>query len=397
MRDMARHPSRRRLLAAALTAAFITAGAFVGPAAAAPGNAHIALALRASGLSKPVYVTTANDGTGRLFIVEQEGRIRVYKNGAILPTPFLSIVGQVTGGTERGLLGLAFHPSFKTNRKFYIYFTDIDGNSRVREYLASTGNPDVAQTSYRTIMLIYQPYTYHKAGNLQFGKGGYLFIPTGDGGGAGDPGNRAQSIDTLLGKILRIDVDHSTATKNYTSPSTNPYAAIPGRNEIWQLGLRNPWRISFDRLNGDLWIADVGQEKWEEIDRAVKTISGPGRGFNWGWRVMEGTHCYLPSSGCNRTGKKLPVVEYAHDSGRCAVVGGYVYRGAAIPALYGGYLFGDFCTGEVWVITASAPAPAPKTLLLDTDFTLSSFGQDAAGELYVLDYGNGRLYQVVAG
>ena len=364
--------------------------------AAAPSDARIRLALRAGGLSNPVFVTSARDGTGRLFIVEQGGRIRIYKDGKILSTPFLSITTQVSKGYEQGLLGLAFHPEYKTNRRLFINFTDVNGDTIVREYRASSTNPNVVATSTaRHIIKIGQPYDNHNGGMLAFGPDGYLYIGMGDGGSGGDPGNRAQRVDSLLGKMLRIGINSSTSTKNYRTPSTNPYVGKPGWNEIWQIGLRNPWRFSFDRANGNLWIADVGQGQWEEIDRAVNTSSGPGRGVNWGWKVMEGFHCFSPSSGCSTTGKTRPVLEYDHSSGRCSVTGGYVYRGSAIPLLVGGYVFGDYCSGEIWVVNATATSPATKTRLLDTSLTISSFGEGGSNELYVLDRGGGNLYAIV--
>ena len=365
-------------------------------AAAAPTDARIRVALLASGLSKPVFVTSARDGTGRLFIVEQTGTIRIFRNGALLPTPFLSIGSQVSKGGEQGLLGLAFSPGFTTNRKLYVNFTDVNGDTVIRQYRTSSTNPNaVATSSAITILKIAQPYDNHNGGMLAFGRDGYLYIGMGDGGSGGDPGNRAQSTGTLLGKMLRINVNGTTSTRNYLIPSTNPYVGRTGRDEIWQIGLRNPWRFSFDRVTGDLWIGDVGQSRYEEIDRAIRTTSGPGRGINWGWRVLEGRHCYNPSTGCSTTGKTMPVLEYAHDSGRCAVTGGYVYRGTKVPALVGGYVFGDYCTGEIWVMNGTAASPASKTLLLDTDMTISSFGEGAAGELYVLDLGGGRLFEIL--
>ena len=367
-------------------------------AAAAPTDANIRLALRAGGLSKPVFLTSARDGTGRLFIVEQTGRIRIYKDGKVLTTPFLSITTQVSNGFEQGLLGLAFHPNYTTNRKLYINFTDVNGDTIVREYRASSTNPNVVATSTsRQILKIAQPYDNHNGGMLAFGPDGYLYIGTGDGGDGGDPGNRAQRIDTLLGKILRINVNGSTSTRNYLFPSTNPYVGRDGRNEIWQIGLRNPWRFSFDRANGNLWIGDVGQRNWEEVDRAVRTSSGAGRGINWGWRVLEGFHCYNPSTGCSTSGKTMPVAEYDHSGGRCSVTGGYVYRGTLIPELVGGYVFADYCSGEIWVINSTATSPASEVRLLDTNATISSFGENAAGELYVLDRDGGNLYAVVQG
>jgi glucose/arabinose dehydrogenase len=363
----------------------------------APTDAKIALARRAGGLSKPIFITSARDGTGRLFIVEQTGRIKIYKDGAVLATPFLSIGSQVSDGYEQGLLGLAFHPKFKTNRKLYVNFTDNNGDTVVREYKASSSNPNVVATSTaRTIIKIAQPYDNHNGGHLAFGPDGYLYIGMGDGGSAGDPGNRAQNKDVLLGKLLRLNVNGSSSAHNYLFPSGNPYIGVAGRNEIWQIGLRNPYRFSFDRANGNLWIGDVGQGSWEEIDRATRTSSGAGRGTNWGWRVMEGRHCYKPSTGCSTSGKTLPLLEYDHGNGRCAVTGGYVYRGANIPALVGGYVFADFCSGEIWVVNANASSPASRTLLLDTSSQISGFGENAAGELYVLDLG-GTLYAIVKG
>jgi glucose/arabinose dehydrogenase len=316
-------------------------------------------------------------------------------SGKLLATPFLSIPSLVSTGGEQGLLGLAFHPSFRTNHKLYIDYTDVNGNTVIREYRTSSTNPNVVATSTaRTILKIAQPYANHNGGMLAFGKDGYLYIGMGDGGSAGDPGNRAQSTGTLLGKILRINVNGSTSTKNYLVPSTNPYVGRTGLDEIWQLGLRNPWRFSFDRATGDLWIGDVGQSKYEEVDRAIRTTNGPGRGVNWGWRQLEGFHCYNPSTGCSTSGKKMPLLEYAHDSGRCSITGGYVYRGSRIPALVGGYLFADYCTGEIWVVN---PANAAKARLLDTDMMISSFGENESGELYVVDHAGGKIYLIAQG
>jgi glucose/arabinose dehydrogenase len=364
--------------------------------AGAPTSARIKLSLRASGLTRPVFVASARDATARLFIVEQGGKIKVWKDFQTYATPFLNISSQVSKGGEQGLLGLAFHPSFKTNRKLYVNFTDLNGDTVIREYKVSSTNPNVVATSTaRTILKISQPYDNHNGGSLAFGPDGYLYIGMGDGGSSGDPGNRAQNKDSLLGKMLRINVNSTTSTTNYTTPTSNPYYGVAGRNEIWQIGLRNPWKFSFDRANGNIWIGDVGQGKWEEIDRGLKTSSGAARKANWGWRLMEGMHCYNPSSGCNTTGLWWPLLEYAHDNGRCSVTGGYVYRGKNIPVLVGGYVFADYCSGEIWVIDSAAARPAPKTLLLDTDMTITSFGEGGSNELYVLDHGGGRLYAIL--
>jgi glucose/arabinose dehydrogenase len=367
-------------------------------AAAAPSDARIKLSLRTAGLSDPVFVTSARDGTDRMFIVEQTGRIRIYVNGAVRSTPFLSIGTSISNGSEQGLLGLAFHPSFKTNHKLYINYTNTAGDTVIREYRTSSSNPNVVDKSTgRTILKIDQPYANHNGGMLAFGRDGYLYIGMGDGGDGGDPQDRAQNVNSLLGKLLRIDVNHSTSTTAYRSPSTNPYVGTAGRDEIWEIGLRNPWRFSFDRSNGNLWIGDVGQDAWEEVDRAIATSSGAGRKVNWGWDDMEGRHCYEPMAGCRTSGRTLPLAEYGHANGRCAVTGGYVFRGARVPALVGGYVFADYCSGEIWVVSSGASSPATKTLLLDTSYQISGFGESAGGELYVLDHAGGAMYLVVQG
>jgi glucose/arabinose dehydrogenase len=369
------------------------AGAATPPAAPAPGS--ISLTRVVGGLDKPVFVTSARDGSGRLFIVEKSGRIRILAGGTLRSIPFLNLSASVSKGSEQGLLGLAFHPRFATNRRFFVNYTNLSGDTVIREYKASATDPNrVEAGSGRTIIKINQPYANHNGGMIAFGPDGYLYIGMGDGGSAGDPGNRAQNKDSLLGKMLRINVNGSTSTRNYLIPSSNPYVGKPGRNEIWQRGLRNPWRWSFDRSTGNLWIGDVGQRRYEEVDRAVKTSTGAGRGVNWGWRVMEGFHCYSPASGCNRTGKKLPVLEYSHAAnGRCAVTGGYVYRGSAVTALRGWYVYGDYCSGEIFAVAAGASSPASPVRLLDTDLLISSFGESAGGELYVVDLA-GTLYRV---
>jgi glucose/arabinose dehydrogenase len=395
MRAMIRTLIRRcsALVAAAALVALTTS-----VAAAAPTSAKIALQLRASGLSEPVYVTSARDGTGRLFIVEQTGRIKILKSGTVYTSPFLNIASQVSGAEEQGLLGLAFDPHFTSNRKLYIDFTDVNGNTVIRQYRTSSTNPNlVATSSARTILKISQPYANHNGGMLAFGPDGYLYIGMGDGGSGGDPGNRAQSTGTLLGKILRINVNGTTSTRNYLIPSSNPYVGRTGLDEIWQLGLRNPWRFSFDRSTGNLWIGDVGQSRWEEVDRAVRTSSGAGRGVNWGWHVLEGFACYSPSTGCSTAGKTMPVLAYDHSNGRCAVTGGYVSRGPAVPALNGGYVFADYCSGEIFVINSTAGSRPTPVRLLDTSLTISSFGEDSVGNLYLLDHGGGALYAIVPG
>jgi glucose/arabinose dehydrogenase len=363
----------------------------------APLAARLKLTRVATGLVGPLFVTSPADGTHRLFIVEKPGRIRVVVGGRLLAAPFLSLVGTVSTGGEQGLLGLAFDPAFRTNHRFYVDFTDVNGNTVIRAYRASATSPNrVLAGSGRTLLTIGQPYANHNGGMLAFGPDGYLYIGMGDGGSGGDPGNRAQSKVTLLGKILRIDVNGTTATTRYRIPATNPFVGRYGLDQIWQLGLRNPWRFSFDRANGNLWIGDVGQDRYEEIDRAVRTSTGAGRGFNWGWHVMEGFHCYSPATGCGTAGLQRPLLEYSHSTnGRCAVTGGYVYRGARIPSLAGWYVFGDYCSGEVLAVPSTASSnPAPVTLFgTGSGRLVSSFGQDWAGELYVVDL-RGTVYRI---
>jgi glucose/arabinose dehydrogenase len=369
-----------------------------GQAAAAPTGSTIALQ-KLVDLAQPVLAIGAGDGSNRLFIVQKSGRIRVMKNGALLATPFLDISSLVSKGGEQGLLGLAFSPHFATNHRLYVDYTNAAGDTVIREYRTGA-NPDVVNpATARHVLTVNQPYDNHNGGMLAFGKDGYLYVGMGDGGSGGDPGNRAQNINQLLGKILRIDVNGYTATRGYRIPRGNPYVGRTGRDEIWQRGVRNPWRFSFDKATGALWIADVGQGSYEEVDRVVRTSTGPGRGVNWGWHVMEGSHCFQPSSGCNRTGKALPLTEYSHAAnGRCAVSGGYVYRGTAIAALAGWYVYGDYCSGEVWAVSSTAARPAtPVTLLgAGSGRLISAFGQGDDNELYLCDL-NGTVYKVVPG
>ncbi|HEY6569990.1 MAG TPA: PQQ-dependent sugar dehydrogenase [Candidatus Limnocylindrales bacterium] len=375
--------------AAALSATPLTDGA---GALSAPSGSTIDLTPVASGLANPVLFTSAHDGTGRMFIVEQTGAIRVFDNGSVLPGNLLNLAGSISHGDEQGLLGLAFHPNFENNRKFYVNYTNRGGDTLVREYKTSTSNPNRVQSgSGRTILKVHQPYSNHNGGNLAFGPGGYLYIGLGDGGDAGDPGRRAQDKNSLLGKMLRIDVDSRSGNKAYGIPKSNPYVGEKGKNEIFQRGLRNPWRYSFDRSNGNLWIGDVGQGGYEEIDRTTS-----GNGTNWGWRVMEGYKCYSPSSGCNKDGKKKPVAVYSHANGRCAVTGGYVYRGSNIPALRGWYVFGDYCSGEIWAVSSTASDHKSKILLRDSNASISSFGENAGGELFVVGRG-GTIYRIDQG
>lgn len=382
------------LVLAALLANGLLAPASAG-AAVTPSRIHLGLTQIATGLSQPLLVTNAGDGSGRLFVVEQTGKIRIVKNGAVAAVPFLNLSASVSSGGERGLLGLAFHPNYESNGKLYVSYTDLNGNSVIREYHVLATNPDLVNgSSGRTILRLRQPYPNHNGGNIAFGPDGDLYIGFGDGGSAGDPGNRAQNLGVLLGKLLRIDVNRRTGTLPYGIPSDNPFVGRSGLDQIWAYGLRNPWRWSFDRATGDLWIGDVGQNTWEEVDRALASHGrNAGRGLNFGWRVMEASHCSSPSTGCSRSGKTLPLTEYAHTNGRCSITGGYVYRGSAYPDLIGAYLFADYCSGEIWYVDRGAARRATPIRALDTNALITSFGQDEAGELYLTD-ANGTVYRL---
>jgi glucose/arabinose dehydrogenase len=361
----------------------------------APGTVFGAVSLSsvATGLSKPVFVTNAGDGSNRLFIVEQTGKIKIVDGGVLLAQPFIDLSASIATGGERGLLGLAFHPDYATNGKFYVNFTRGNGDTVINEYQRSISNPNIAnRSSARRIMTIGQPYSNHNGGMLAFGSDGFLYIGMGDGGGAGDPGNRAQNLNSLLGKMLRIDINGTSSGRAYRIPATNPWVGKPGLDEIWSRGLRNPWRFSFDRVNGTLWIGDVGQSRLEELDRGTPAQNF-GRGANYGWRVLEGTECYNRST-CSRTAKTPPVLQYSHAGGACAVTGGYAYHGTASPRLVGKYVFADFCNGRIYTVQAGASKLA-KSLLIDTNKMISSFGEDEQGELYVVHLG-GTVFRLTA-
>jgi glucose/arabinose dehydrogenase len=342
----------------------------------------------ANGLPNLVSVTHAGDS--RLFITLQSGLVMIHDGTHVLPQPFLDVRSLVTSGGERGLLSIAFHPDYAQNGFFYVNYTNLSGNTVVARYSVSPLDPNRADpSSALPILAITQPFSNHNGGQLQFGPDGYLYIGMGDGGSGGDPGNRAQNLNDLLGKMLRIDVDSGST---YAIPPSNPFAGQAGvRPEIWSYGLRNPWRFSFDRATGDLWIADVGQGTWEEIDFQPVTSIG---GENYGWRRMEGTHCFNPSSNCNPGTLVLPVIEYDHGVG-CSVTGGYVYRGTRNPRLAGQYIYGDYCTGRIFGATRNASGTVTTSPLIDVSFNISTFGEDVAGEVYVGDYSNGILYRFV--
>lgn len=340
----------------------------------------VGLRLVVDGLTRPVFITHAGDDSGRLFVVEQAGRVLILQDDTLLDPPFLDLTDRVRSGGERGLLGLAFHPEFATNGRFFVNYTrQPDGATVVAELHAAGAGANRADPDERVLMTVLQPFANHNGGMLAFGPDGDLYIGLGDGGSRGDPDNRAQNPDELLGKILRLDVD---GAQPYGIPAGNPFADGGGRPEVYALGLRNPWRFSFDRMDGRLFAGDVGQNQIEEID-----IVHPGG--NYGWRLMEGRSCYDPPRGCEQAGLEPPIAQYDHTKGRCSITGGYVYRGAALPELGATYLFGDYCSGEIFGLRQGKPA-----LLLGTDLQIASFGEDAAGEVYVVDLG-GAVYRIV--
>jgi glucose/arabinose dehydrogenase len=346
----------------------------------------VALEPFVGGFVAPLFVTTAGDGGHTMFVVEQGGTIRVLDGQQVLERPFLDISDLTEAGGEQGLLGLAFHPDYPDDRRFFINYTDDAGDTVVASYEAAS--PTLADEDSAEILLeVDQPYANHNGGHLAFGPDGHLYIASGDGGSAGDPQENGQNPDALLGKLLRIDVD---AGQPYGIPSDNPYAdGEGGAPEVWALGLRNPWRFSFDEPTGSLWVADVGQNALEEVNRVP--LDEPG--VNYGWNAMEGSACY-ESNDCDRSGLTLPVTEYGHEEG-CSVTGGFVYRGDRFPSWRGGYFFGDFCSGSIWVIDARARSAVEPMLVASSDHSISSFGVDAAGELYVTDLASGEILRLV--
>jgi glucose/arabinose dehydrogenase len=339
-----------------------------------------------SGLSSPLFVTHAGDGTQRLFIVERGGAIRVLQPGAGSTTVFLNIAGKITAsGSEQGLLGLAFHPQYVSNGRFFVYYTRAgDGALVIAEFRVSASNPNVADpTEFPLLTILHPGFANHNGGMLAFGPDGYLYIGVGDGGSSNDPWNNAQNIDQLLGKILRIDV---ATPGSYVSPPSNPYVGVAGSDEIFATGMRNPWRFSFDRLTGQQWVADVGQGQREEVNTPILN------GGNYGWRVFEGNRCTSNDPPlCDTPSNYIfPVFEYTHSGGRCSITGGYVYRGSRGTFPPGTYIYGDYCTGETFTFDGTT-----QTLLLDTTMNISSFGEDEMGELYVVSLG-GTIGRFVA-
>lgn len=350
--------------------------------------AQLALEPVASGLADPLYLT-APPSDPRLFIVEQAGRIRIVENGRLLSLPFLDVRDRVRSGGEQGLLSMAFHPAYSANGSFYVNYTDLNGDTRIERYQVS-GDPNVADpTSAKLMLAVAQPYANHNGGHILFGPDGMLYIGMGDGGSGGDPHGYGQSLATLLGKLLRIDVDGGDP---YAIPPDNPFAAAAGtRGEIWAYGLRNPWRIAFDRAAGLLYVADVGQNLWEE----VSVVPASRGGLNYGWNIMEGAHCYT-DPGCASVGLVLPALDYGHADG-CSITGGVVYRGSRSPALAGHYFYSDYCRGWLKSFTyADGRVAGRRTWDVAGLGNVLSFGEDAAGEVYVLS-ANGNVWRLVEG
>ncbi|MEO5569978.1 MAG: PQQ-dependent sugar dehydrogenase [Bacteroidia bacterium] len=354
---------------------------------------HLKLKLVSKGFTSPVGMASPNDGTNRLFVIEQRGKIKIIKNGVVHETPFLDISDKLDAlniaYSEKGLLGLVFHPDYKTNGRFFIYYSahlsekEFDHKSILAAYKVSPANPDIADTKEEILMEIPEPESNHNGGCIQFGKDGYLYIGLGDGGGAGDEhgtNGNGQNLNTLLGKMLRIDID---LKHPYSIPADNPYInRQDAKPEIYAYGLRNPWRFSFDRVTGRLFCGDVGQNKWEEIDIIEK-------GKNYGWRIMEGYHCFNPSSGCNMDGLTLPIDEYSHETG-ISICGGYMYRGKKFPSLHRYYIFGDW-NGKLYYLKQDKNGTwnRGEVYLDDTNSNdigakLNSIGEDENGELYVI-------------
>ncbi|MDW8351073.1 MAG: PQQ-dependent sugar dehydrogenase [Anaerolineae bacterium] len=356
---------------------------------AAPPDLQPALQMIADGLVKPTYLTHSGDGSGLLYITEQPGRVRVWRDGELLPTPFLDLTDRVGDrGNEQGLLSIAFSPDYAQSRRLFVNYTDTRGDTVVSGFIASADGLTADPASEWVVMRIEQPYSNHNGGQIKFGPDGMLYIGMGDGGAAGDPQNFAQNMRSLLGKMLRIDVSQSSATQPYRIPADNPDLGDGARPEIWASGLRNPWRFSFDRVTGDLFIADVGQNAFEEINFQPANQGGQ----NYGWKFREGFAPYAGDPGPLTLTD--PIHQYAHHEGGCSVTGGYVYRGSALPSLVGAYIYGDFCSGLIWTLRPNGDGRWRNEVLFSTPYNISSFGEDEAGELYVLDR-NGAVYKLV--
>jgi glucose/arabinose dehydrogenase len=345
------------------------------------------------GFDWPVLVTNAGDGSNRLFVVEKPGRIVIVRDGSKETTPFLDIQPLVgSDGSEQGLLGLAFHPDYSSNGEFFVNYTNLERDTVIARYQVTTDSEQADPSSATMLLQVDQPASNHNGGNLVFGPDGFLYIGLGDGGRTGDPWGNAQNLGVLLGKLLRIDVDGGSP---YGIPADNPFmhSVDPGvRPEIWAYGLRNPWRYSFDRATGDLYIGDVGQYRYEWVHRQP---AGTGGGQNYGWNIREGSHCYSTGTNCDTTSLVSPIAEYDHSLG-CSITGGYAYRGAAYPELVGTYFFADYCSGRFWSLRETTPGDWLMDPPLESPLRPSSFGEDEDGELYVVSLHNNGLYRLVA-
>ncbi len=339
----------------------------------------------------PLGIAAPDDGSGRLFVVAQDGRIWVVDAaGAVRPEPMVDLGASLVSGGEQGLLGLALHPDFPNDPRVYVDYTTGTQDVISTLSLDKTDPNKLDPASLHQILAVDDPFPNHNGGDLLFGPDGYLYAFFGDGGGGGDPLGSGQDRDSLLGKVMRLDIDHPNGAVPYSAPAGNPFVDAAGRDEIWLMGVRNPWRNSFDRATGDLWIGDVGQGAWEEVDVARAGVGG----LNLGWNRMEGNHCYPPRSDCSTKGLTRPVTEYGHDLG-CTVVGGYVYRGTKYPALAGTYLFADYCSGRIFAIDPSTDDFRKPRQVGQAGNGISSFGEDAAGELYVTQL-DGHISRVAA-
>ncbi len=360
------------------------------PAATFPDPGQYTWNLVAAGLTRPLDLTHAGDGSGRLFVVEQPGVVRVILNGAVQAQPFLDIRERVgSGGNEQGLLGIAFHPRYPENGYFYVNYTDRGGDTVIARFQVSSDPQRADPGSETPLLRVPQPYGNHNGGAVVFGPDGFLYLGLGDGGSAGDPLGNGQALDTPLGKVLRLDVDGGDP---YAIPPDNPFQPPDGLAEIWAYGLRNPWRMAFDSLTGDLYIGDVGQNVWEEINHLPGGAPG---GANFGWDYREGAHAF---EGTPPSGLQLvePAAEYSHRVGGCSVTGGQVYRGAGLPEWQGIYLYGDYCSGLIWGLLPAGDGQFQEALLFDTGARIASFGLDESGELYLVDLG-GAVYRLAGG
>lgn len=371
------------------------------PAATAPASPAATAALeRLSVTAEPfsrvtgsaLSMTAPDDGTGRLFVGNQDGQIWVIsRDGSVEKEPLVDLEARIRSGGEQGLLAIAVHPAFPTDPRVFVDFTDRNGDTVIASLTLDPGNPNrLDPATFKQLLLIDQPFPNHNGGELKFGPDGYLTISLGDGGSGGDPLGNGQNRDALLGKVLRIDVDGTSSAVPYAIPQENPFLAGGGHPEVWLLGLRNPWRTSFDRTTGDFWIGDVGQGEWEEVDVVRAGTAGQ---VNFGWNVTEGPDCYEATT-CKRAGLTGPVASYGHDLG-CAVVGGFVYRGSAYPLLVGTYLFSDNCSRRIFAIDAASDGPSVPVQIGRAEASVSSFGEDERGELYVLTL-EGFVLKVVA-